>query len=119
MPMHLVNKMGEPDAPDERFIDVFDGGKLLTRLVSALQAVSYLHIPLASSPHNTFQYYQQAHSMIGDTPALESSTQPLVTLPNMLIMLMPQMQERGQSLHGYQICKGLGLEPLWSPPMSH
>ena len=32
MPMHLVNKMGEPDAPDERFIDVFDGGKLLTRL---------------------------------------------------------------------------------------
>ncbi|CAK0786826.1 hypothetical protein CVIRNUC_010040 [Coccomyxa viridis] len=31
MPMHLVNKMGEPDAPDERFIDVFDGGKLLTR----------------------------------------------------------------------------------------
>ena len=32
MPMHLVNKLGGPDAPDERFIDVFDGGKLLTRL---------------------------------------------------------------------------------------
>ena len=35
MPMHLVNKMGEPDTPDERFIDVFAGGALLTRYAAA------------------------------------------------------------------------------------
>ena len=34
--MHLVNKMGKPDATDERFVDVFDGGKLLTRWAAAL-----------------------------------------------------------------------------------
>ena len=31
MPMHLVNKMGMPDSQEERFVDVFDGGMLLTR----------------------------------------------------------------------------------------
>ena len=31
MPMHLVNKMGELDSREERFVDVFDGGRLLTR----------------------------------------------------------------------------------------
>ena len=35
MPMHLVNKMGDPDAPDERFVDVFAGGALLTRCAAA------------------------------------------------------------------------------------
>lgn len=31
MPMHLVNKLGRPDSPEERFVDVFAGGALLTR----------------------------------------------------------------------------------------
>jgi hypothetical protein len=31
MPMHLVNKIGEPNSHEERFVDVFDGGRLLTR----------------------------------------------------------------------------------------
>ena len=35
MPMHLVNKMGEPDTPDECFVDVFAGGALLTRYAAA------------------------------------------------------------------------------------
>ena len=34
MPMHLVNKMGDPDTPDERFVDVFAGGALLTRYIA-------------------------------------------------------------------------------------
>ena len=45
MPMHLVNKMGEPDSQDERFVDVFDGGMLLTRQASDL---SCMPITLAS-----------------------------------------------------------------------
>ena len=28
---HFMNKMGEPGSPDERFVDVFRGGALLTR----------------------------------------------------------------------------------------
>ena len=31
MPMHFVNKMGASDSPDERFIDVFAGGRVLDR----------------------------------------------------------------------------------------
>ncbi len=31
MPMHLVTSMGVPGSPEERFIDVFRGGQLLTR----------------------------------------------------------------------------------------
>ena len=59
MPMHLVNKMGEPDAPDERFIDVFDGGKLLTRLVAAMQPAPTSRRSKALSLHNTFHPRRQ------------------------------------------------------------
>ena len=31
MPMHFMNKLGAADTPDERFIDVFAGGKMLDR----------------------------------------------------------------------------------------
>ncbi|DBA89655.1 TPA: hypothetical protein ACH3X2_004547 [Trebouxia sp. C0005] len=31
MPMHFMNKLGAADTPDERFIDVFAGGKVLDR----------------------------------------------------------------------------------------
>ena len=31
MPMHFMNKLGAAESPDERFIDVFAGGKLLDR----------------------------------------------------------------------------------------
>jgi regulator of sirC expression with transglutaminase-like and TPR domain len=31
MPMHLINRLGAPESPDERFIDVFRGGQLMTR----------------------------------------------------------------------------------------
>jgi hypothetical protein len=30
-PQHFMNKVGEPGAPDERFVDVFNLGALLTR----------------------------------------------------------------------------------------
>ena len=36
MPMHLVNCMGTAGTPDERFIDVFRGGQLLTRWLHVL-----------------------------------------------------------------------------------
>ena len=36
MPMHLVNCMGTAGDPDERFIDVFRGGQLLTRCLHSL-----------------------------------------------------------------------------------
>ena len=42
MPMHLVNKMGEPDSQDERFVDVFDGGILLTRQAADPLACQFL-----------------------------------------------------------------------------
>lgn len=31
MPMHLINRMAMPETDEERFIDVFRGGELLTR----------------------------------------------------------------------------------------
>ena len=31
MPMHFMNKLGDAETPDERFIDVFAGGKMLDR----------------------------------------------------------------------------------------
>ncbi len=31
MPMHLINRMAMPESGEERFIDVFRGGELLTR----------------------------------------------------------------------------------------
>ena len=69
MPMHLVNKMGEPDAPDERFIDVFDGGKLLTRSASALRLSAFCHLSQVSALHTTSHYRQELHFAILNTPA--------------------------------------------------
>ena len=44
MPRHFMNRFGDFGHPDERFIDAFDGGKLLTRYAStwpsALQHLS-------------------------------------------------------------------------------
>ena len=33
MPRHFMNRFGDYGHPDERFIDAFDGGKMLTRCV--------------------------------------------------------------------------------------
>ena len=36
---HFMNKMGAPGSPDERFVDVFRGGALLTRCACSEFAV--------------------------------------------------------------------------------
>ena len=43
MPLHFVNKLGVEGSPSERFIDVFDGGKLRRRWVPALRC--WCHAP--------------------------------------------------------------------------
>ena len=38
MPMHFMNKMHSQDSQEERFIDVFTGGRILDRSVCCLPA---------------------------------------------------------------------------------
>ncbi|CAL8465273.1 g4808 [Coccomyxa elongata] len=49
MPMHLINRMVVPESGEERFIDVFRGGELLTR-----QQVNSMMIALMDSVAPTF-----------------------------------------------------------------
>lgn len=39
VPMHVVNRIAPPGSPQERYIDVFDGGRVMTRCASLLAAI--------------------------------------------------------------------------------
>ena len=69
MQMHLVNKMGEPDSPDERFVDVFAGGALLTRYAAEPRCTPCLYgANFVNGPR--FEIVNIRHEGAGQAPAL-------------------------------------------------
>lgn len=58
MPMHLINRMAVPESGEERFIDVFRGGELLTRYTQrpqicdvSWQTIVKIFHPKENQPH--------------------------------------------------------------------
>ncbi|KAK9822825.1 hypothetical protein WJX81_005639 [Elliptochloris bilobata] len=88
VPMHFMNKMGEPGSPDERFIDVFRGGVLLTRAQTCalmaemgvgvneamLRPVAAADVYVRSCANLVNQQYRQGG------PAIHSKLRPVLDL---------------------------------------